>query len=132
MLWKWLYKIYKNTLDIYLRIKRKATGYVYITDSPYSDAEGLSQLRSRLHDAIINAAPRIGKKIDRSELCRQCLPRRVKDTEIKELEICECVSSLMTIAPVLNIERDKMGALGIFMRIDDGIYVCNYNIYSYV
>ena len=40
--------------------KQKATGYVYITDSPYRDAEGSSQLRSCIHDAIINYAPRIG------------------------------------------------------------------------
>ena len=42
--------------------KRKATGYVLITGSPYCYAEGLSQIRSCLHDAIINAAPRIGGK----------------------------------------------------------------------
>ena len=40
--------------------KRKATGYVYITGSPYRDAEGSSQPRSCIHDAIIDAAPRIG------------------------------------------------------------------------
>ena len=43
--------------------KRKATGYVLITGSPYRDAEGSPQLRSCLHDAIINAAPRIGVKM---------------------------------------------------------------------
>ena len=42
--------------------KRKATVYVYITGSPYRDAEGPSQLITCLHDAIINAAPRIGGK----------------------------------------------------------------------
>ena len=36
----------------------------------------------------------------------------------------------MTIAPVLNIEREKMGPLGILMRIYDGVYVCNYTVYS--
>ena len=40
--------------------KRNATGYDYIAGSPYRDAEGLSKLRSCLHDAIINADPRIG------------------------------------------------------------------------
>ena len=85
-----------------------------------------------LHDAIINGAPRIGGEIDKSELYRQCLPRRVKDTEIKEFEKCECVSSVMTIAPVLKIVREKMGPLGILMIIDDGFYVCNCTVYSYV
>ena len=37
--------------------KRKATGYVYIIGSPYCDAKGLSQLRSCLHDEIINSVP---------------------------------------------------------------------------
>ena len=43
--------------------KRKATGYVLLTGSPYRDALGYSQLRSCLHDAIINAAPRIGGEL---------------------------------------------------------------------
>ena len=38
-----------------------ATGFVFLKDSPYSDAEGSSQIRSCLHDAINNATPRIGK-----------------------------------------------------------------------
>ena len=42
--------------------KRKATGYVLITGSPYRDAEVSPHQRSCLHDAIINAAPRIGEK----------------------------------------------------------------------
>ena len=37
-----------------------ATGYVLLTGSPYRDAEGSPHHRSCLHDAIINAAPRIG------------------------------------------------------------------------
>ena len=43
--------------------KLNATGYDYIAGSPYRDAEGSSQLRSCLHDAIINASPRIGGKL---------------------------------------------------------------------
>ena len=41
----------------------KATGYFSLTGSPYHDAEGSSNHISCLHDAIINAAPRIGKKL---------------------------------------------------------------------
>ena len=48
--------------------KWKATGYVLITGSPYRDAKGSPHHRSCLHDAIINAAPRIGEIIDKSEL----------------------------------------------------------------
>ena len=46
----------------YSRRKRKATGYVLITGSPYRDAEGSPHHRSCLHDEIINAAPIIGEK----------------------------------------------------------------------
>ena len=88
----------------YSGIIRKATGYVLITGSPYRDAEGSPHHRSCLHDAIINAAPRIGGGIDQSELYRQCSPRRVMDTRIEELDKCECVSSVMNIASVLYIE----------------------------
>ena len=47
---------------IYSGRKRKATGNVLITGSPYRDAEGSPHHISCLHDAIINAAPRIGEK----------------------------------------------------------------------
>ena len=56
----------------------------------------------------------------------------MKDIEIEELEKCECVSSVMTVAPVLSIEREQMGPLGILMRIDDGVYVRICTIYSKV
>ena len=46
--------------------KRKATGYVLITGSPYHDAEGYTHFRSCIHDAIIRAAPRIGRGFDQS------------------------------------------------------------------
>ena len=45
----------------YSVIKQKAIGFVYLQGSPYCDAKGLSQLRSCLHDAILNPAQRIGK-----------------------------------------------------------------------
>ena len=41
--------------------KLRETGYVYLKCSPYPDAEGSSHLRSCIHDAIINAAQRIGE-----------------------------------------------------------------------
>ena len=41
-----------------------------------------------------------------------------------------CVSSLIKIEPVLDIDRDKMGTLGILMRIKDGVYVCICYVYS--
>ena len=37
----------------------------------------------------------------------------------------------MTTAPVLKIDRSKVGTLGIILRIDDGVYVRNYTVYSF-
>ena len=65
-----------------------------------------------------------------AQLYRQCSPRRVMDTTIEELEKCECVSSVMNNAPVLNIEREKMGCLKIFERINYGVYVFICYVYS--
>ena len=47
------------------------------------------------------------KKKDKSELYRQFSPRRVMDTTIDELDKCECVSSVIKIDPVLDIDREK-------------------------
>ena len=54
------------------------------------------------------------------------------DTTIEDLDNCECVSSVMNIAPVLNIEIEQMGTLKILLRINDGVYVCICSIYSEV
>ena len=81
----------RRIFHAYSGIKQKATGYVLITGSPYRDNEGSPHQRSCFHDEIINAAPRIGKKIDKSELYRQCSPRRVMDTTIEEFDKFECV-----------------------------------------
>ena len=43
--------------------KRKATGYVLLSGSPYRDAEGSPHLRSCLHDDIVNASPIIGEPL---------------------------------------------------------------------
>ena len=54
------------------------------------------------------------------------------DTTIDELDKYECVSSVIKIEPVLDIDRERMGTLGILMRIKDCVYVCNCTVYSYV
>ena len=50
-------------------------------------------------------------------------------TAMYDLEYCECVSSVIKIEAVLDIEREKMGTLGILMRINDGVYVCICSVY---
>ena len=57
------------------------------------------------------------------ELYRQCPPRRVKDTNMKKLENFDCLSSVMTIAQILHIDREKKGAMRVLQVINDGAYV---------
>ena len=52
------------------------------------------------------------------------------ETTIEELDKCECVSSVIKIAPVFGIDNEKMGALGILIRNNDGVYVCICSVYS--
>ena len=70
---------------VYSGRKQTAMGFVYLQGSPYPDAEGSSHIRSCLHDAVINASPRIGQSIDKLELYRWCPHIRVKDTNMTEL-----------------------------------------------
>ena len=49
---------------------------------------------------------------------------------MKELGKCECVLSVMTITPVMKVERQKMGAMGILQVIDDVVFVCICRVYS--
>ena len=62
-------------------------------------------MRSCLQDAVINSAPRIGNFIDKKELYRQCPPRRVKDSNISEIENTSCVRNVMEVTVVSGIER---------------------------
>ena len=74
---------------------RKSTGFIYPPGSKFREAEGHLSMSSCLQDAVINSAPRIGKYIDNHELYRQCPPRRVKDTNISEIENNSCVRNVM-------------------------------------
>ena len=49
--------------QIYSGRKENSTGYFFITGSPYRDAEVSPHHRSCFHNAIVNAAPRIGGKL---------------------------------------------------------------------
>ena len=49
---------------------------------------------------------------------------------MKELEKCECVLSVMNVAPILNIDKEKMGTMGILLVIDVCVYICICKVYS--
>ena len=83
--------------------KRKSTGFMFFPGSDFREAEGPLLMRSCLQDAIINSSPRIGKYIDKQELYIQCLPRKVKDTNISEIENTSCVRNVMKLTPVSGI-----------------------------
>ena len=74
--------------------KIKSTGCIYIPGSRFREAEGHLTMRSCLQDAAINSDPRIEKCINKQELYRQCPPRRVKDSNIYEIENTSCVRIL--------------------------------------
>ena len=46
--------------DIIL-VKKKATGFIFLTGLGFCEAEGNLKMGSCLQDAVINSAPRIGK-----------------------------------------------------------------------
>ena len=80
--------VYVRICTVYSKVLKQHTQHAFfyvLTGSPYRDAEVSSQLRSCLHDAIINAYHRIGGGIDQLELYRQFSPIRLKDKEIEEL-----------------------------------------------
>ena len=62
-------------------------------------------MRSYLQDAVINSAPRIGTFIKKQELYIHCPPRRVKDSNISEIENTSCVRNVMEVTTVSVIER---------------------------
>ena len=51
---------YTRIRQTYSGREQKSTGYILLTGSPYRDDERSSQLRSCLHDDIINTVPRMG------------------------------------------------------------------------
>ena len=82
---------------------KKITGFIYVPGSEFRESEGHLSTRSCLQDAVIKSAPRIGKYIDKQELYRQFPPRKVKDTNISEIENTSCVRNVMKVTPVSGI-----------------------------
>ena len=53
----------------------------------------------------------------------------MKDTNITYLEKLTFVLSLMTTTPIMKIERETIGAMGIIQVIYYGVYVCICRVY---
>ena len=83
---------------------------------------------SYLQYADINSAPRIGKFINKLELYNQCPPRRVKDTNMSEIENFLCVKHVINVTPSLHIEREPWGFISILIKVNDGVYICSCSI----
>ena len=98
--------------------KRKSTGFIYVPGSKFREAEGHLSMRSCLQDAVINSAPSIGKYIDKQELYIQFPPRKVKDTNISDIENTSCVSNVMNVTSVFGIERKPWGAACIMIKVN--------------
>ena len=111
--------------------KRKATGFVYLQGSPYCDAEGSSQVRSCLHDAIINSSPRIGGNwliVILSTVSTYKGERHTHD-RVGKMRMCIIFNDHYTYNETWERE---MGAMRILLVIDDGVYVCICRVYLYV
>ena len=83
--------------------KRKATGCLYLSWSGFREAKGHFSMRSCLQDAVINSIPIIGNFMNKQELCRQFPPRRVRDSNISEIENNSCVRNVMKVTPAFNL-----------------------------
>ena len=97
---------------------------IYPSGSTFCEAKGHWKMRSFLQYAAINSAPRIGTYINKLELCRQCPPRRVKDTRMSKIENISCVRNVMRVTPVSGIEREPWVKASILRRVNDGVYIC--------
>ena len=67
--------------------------------------------------------------IEKLELYRHFPPRKAKDINITELEKCKYLLSVMTIAPILKVYREKKFAMRILEVIDYGVYICINRVY---
>ena len=109
--------------------KRKSTGF-FLPGSEFHEAEGHLSMRSCLQDAVINSAPRIGKYIYNQELYRHSPPRKLKHTNISEIENTSCVRNVMKMTPVSVIETEPWGVAFIIIIVNDGVFICTCNIKS--
>ena len=103
--------------------EKKPKGFIYIPGYQFHQAKIDLELKACLHNAVINAAPGIGKFANRNKLYRQFSPRSVKDANMNETKNASCVFSVMTITHVSTIERKKWGSNSIIKQIDDIFYL---------
>ena len=102
-------------------IKRKSTGYIYLPGSQYCESGGYLKPRSWLHDTSINSAQGLEKYINKYKLYRKCSSRRLKDTNMSEIENSLNVINVMIVTPILNIKRELWGACSILRKVNDGL-----------
>ena len=88
-------------------------------------------MKSCLQYAVIKYAPKIGKYINKLELCKHFPPRRVKDTNMSDIENTSCVRNIMRVTPVTGIKIEPWGASIIIIRVNDGVYICTRTVKYY-
>ena len=62
------------------------------------------------------------------KLYRQCPPRRVKDSNISDIENNSCVRNVMEVTVVSWIERVPWGPAIILKIVNDGVFICTCNV----
>ena len=108
--------------------KSKPSRYLYLLGFKFFYAERGLDLSSCLHDDVVKSAPCIGKYINKSELCRQCPPRRVKYTSMNEIEKPTRFSSFMNVFLVLKTSIHKWVANITLQKVHYGVYICTYTV----
>ena len=122
-------RYWKIATDYYGR-KRKLTGYIYLDVLKYPEAKVHFKLRSCLKDSVINYSSKIRKYINKHEIYRKCLPRRVKDKKVNEIENTSYVRSIMNMNPLFDIKRELCSAASILRRVNCRVYIFTCSVRS--
>eukprot|EP01043_Picozoa_sp_COSAG02_P060622 COSAG02_NODE_7961_length_2771_cov_1.845808_2_plen_463_part_00 len=102
-------------------VKRKARSG-YIKFSGYKKTTKPPDVRSCLHDAIMNAATRVRVTIDKKKLWRQCKPVKTKERSFAEVVGTDEVSSKLSFTYV-NPDNAQGGNEAFLLSLKDGVYV---------
>ena len=83
-----------------------------------------------LHGAIINYAPRIGNYINKKESYIQFPEKRLKDTNINEIKNNAYVYYVMTVTPILKINKVHWTANSILRKVYERVHICTCSVQS--
>jgi hypothetical protein len=98
--------------------KHTASGYIPVD----GHAKSAGGVRACLHDAVVNAADRVGVTIDRKELLKQCPATRTGNRTFDEVTSTDVVSAKVRFTNV-NVDNAPGGNEAAMLSIQGGVYV---------